>query len=208
MSSGAYDLIERAERFSSPVEALSDVVMAAAATSRLGRKRSAPLTAAEAAPLMLETARLGKVACVFGRESRGLTNEEIKLCTHTMIIPTYAEFASMNLAQSCAVVCYEMFKIASKPVGFQLRQGQPASVGELEGMFAHIETALAKTGFLQPWNHAEMMRDLRRIFQRASPDEREVRIIRGVFRKMVNRIRILEDRPAETERAPGAGTES
>jgi tRNA (cytidine32/uridine32-2'-O)-methyltransferase len=204
MSSGAYDLIERAGRFSSPVDALADVVMAVAASSRLGRKRSGPLTVSEAAPVMLDAAMKGKVACVFGRESRGLTNEEIKLCTHSMIVPTNADFASMNLAQSCAVVCYELFKIACRPVGFQLRQGRPASVAEREGMLAHIETTLVKSGFLQPSNHPEMMRDIRRIFNNGSLDERDVRIVRGVFRKTCNRIRILEDRLAEMERAVGA----
>jgi TrmH family RNA methyltransferase len=197
MSSGAYDVIEKAGRYSDLSRALSDVVMAVAASSRLGRKRAAPLTAAEAAPAILNSALKGKVACVFGRESRGLTNEEIKLCTHAMIVPTNAEFASMNIAQSCAVVFYEMFKIACRPINFQLRPGRPASVEELEGMFSHIESALEKVGFLRPWNHSEMMRDVRRILNAASLDERDVRMVRGMFRKIVNKVRTLENRSCE-----------
>jgi len=51
-----------------------------------------------------------KIAILFGKESRGLTNEEIML-THILIrIPTGEKYPTLNLAQACGIILYELFK--------------------------------------------------------------------------------------------------
>jgi RNA methyltransferase, TrmH family, group 1 len=45
-----------------------------------------------------------KVAVVFGREDRGLTNEELGLCNLHVHIPTNQEYASLNLAQAVQIM--------------------------------------------------------------------------------------------------------
>ena len=54
----------------------------------------------------------------------------------------------MNIAHAAAVTAYEIFKIASRPVGFQARKMHPASGQAREDMFQHIETVLIRAGFL------------------------------------------------------------
>ena len=186
MSSGAYEIIEQAKKLIVLSDALSDCVMAVGTSGRLGGKRSAARPAEELIPQFMEKARSGPVACLFGRESRGLTNEELKLCTHQMIIPTNVTFASLNVAHAAAIVGYEIFKIAARPVGYQALEFRPASVALKEEMYQHIESVLLRAGFLDPTNPLLMMRDLRRIFNSAQMDERDVNIIRGVFRKVGN----------------------
>ena len=46
-------------------------------------------------------------AWVFGPESRGLSTDEIGLCTHRVTLPTLAAQPSLNLAQAVAVCAYE-----------------------------------------------------------------------------------------------------
>ena len=142
----------------------------------------------------MERARVGPVACVFGREARGLTNEEIKLCTHHMVVPTDADFASMNIAHACAITAYEIFKRACRPRGVQIRTFQPASVEEREAMFQHIQTVLTRAGFLEKTGPLRMMRDIRRILNSAQIDNRDAKIIRGIFRKMGNMVRIEDEK--------------
>lgn len=190
MASGAYDIIANAGVFDHLTEALANSVMAVATSARLGGKRTTAKTPPEIAPQIMLTAKSAEVSIVFGRESRGLTNEEIKLCDHHMIIPTDADFASMNLAQSVAVICYELFKMASQPVGFQALSFHPAPIESRELMFKHIEKSLSRVGFLPRKNPLRMMRDVRRILNSATIDERDVRIIRGVFRKIDNALRM------------------
>ncbi len=189
-ASGAYEIVQAAKRVRDLAAALGDSVMAVATSGRLGSKRTTGQTPVELAPEMLETAKYGRVSCVFGRESRGLTNEEMKLCTHHLIIPTSDCFASMNLAHAVAVIGYELFTLASRPAGFQARGSMPATVEELEGMYTHIEEILTRAHFLDADDPLRMMRDVRRILNRARMDSRDVKIIRGIFRKMWNMVRL------------------
>ena len=184
MASGAYDIVEQASRVNNLQEALQDCLMAVGTSARLGVKRIGARKPDLLIPELMERAQEGQTAIVFGRESRGLSNEEIKLCTHHMVIPTDAEFASMNIAHACVVTAYEIFKHACRPQGIQLRKYQPAAVEEREAMFEHIESVLVRAAFLEESNPLRMMRDIRRILNSAHMDDRDVRIIRGIFRKM------------------------
>lgn len=190
MSSGAYDVVSKAQTFKHLADALASSVMAVATSARLGGKRTSAKTPSEITPEIMAKARDGEVSIVFGRESRGLTNEEIKLCDQHAIIPTDADFASMNLAQAVAIMCYEIFKVACQPVGFKAISFRPAHIESREQMFTHIEQVLVQTGFLPTNNSLRMMRDIRRILNSASMDERDVRIIRGIFRKLDNSARL------------------
>ena len=192
-SSGAYEIVEHAQRTESLAEALSDTVMAVGTSGRLGGKRITAQTPEELIPVLMNHALEGPVACVFGRESRGLTNEELKLCTHHIIIPTDAEFASMNVAHAAGVIAYEMFQIACRPVNFQAKRTAPASVQAREDMYEHIQGVLIRAGFLDAANPLRMMRDVRRILNSATMDERDVKIVRGIFRRIDNMMRLADE---------------
>jgi TrmH family RNA methyltransferase len=192
MSSGAYEIVETARRGESLHEALAESLMAVGTSARLGGKRVTALPPEKLIPMVMERAALEPVSIVFGRESRGLTNEELKLCTHHMIIPTHSEFASMNVANAAAVVSYEVFKIACRPIGFQARRFRPASVQSREQMYGHIEKVLIRAGFLDASNPLLMMRDIRRILNSAEMDDRDITIVRGMFRKIDNMITLAD----------------
>ena len=49
-----------------------------------------------------------KVALIFGREDRGLTNEELGLCNMHVHIPTHPEYTSLNLSQAVQLIAYEI----------------------------------------------------------------------------------------------------
>lgn len=199
MSSGAYDIVERARFCVNLEEALADAAMAVGTSARLGSKRVTAQLPNEIVPELMEKAFLGPVAFVFGRESRGLTNEELKLCTHHMIIPTNAEFASMNVAHAATVVAYEVFQRASVPVHFQAVKRRPAAVKGREDMYEHVQAVLLRAGFLSASNPLRMMRDVRRILNSADMDDRDVKIVRGIFRKISNMMRIADERAASSQ---------
>lgn len=203
MASGAYDIVERAILLDEPPQALKGTIMAVGTSARVGGKRLYARTPDLVIPELMEKAASGPVAVVFGRESRGLTNEELKLCTHHMIVPTDAEFASMNVAQAVAVTAYEIFKIASRPVGFQAKKLRPASTEVREEMYRHVEQVLVKAGFLEASNPLRMMRDIRRILNSADMDDRDAKIIRGLFRKIGNAVRIQREKDADALDDPG-----
>lgn len=51
-----------------------------------------------------------KIGIVLGRESSGLTNEEVKLCDTITIIPTDRRYPTMNVSHALSIVLYELFK--------------------------------------------------------------------------------------------------
>lgn len=207
-ASGAYEIVEQARSVTEMAQALDSTVMAVGTSGRLGRKRVTALTPEEVVPDLMEAALSGPVACVFGRESRGLTNDEFKLCTHHMIIPTNAQFASMNLAHAVAVTGYEIFRRVCRPMGFRAQRFQPASNARREEMYAHIETVLVRAGFLDRANPLRMMRDIRRILNSARLDDRDVTIVRGIFRKMDTMIRLADEKIRRLEESGGINSEA
>jgi len=53
-----------------------------------------------------------EVSILFGREDRGLTNEELQLANKHLIIPAHPDYPVLNIAMSTQVVCYELYQAA------------------------------------------------------------------------------------------------
>ena len=71
---------------------------------------------------------------------------------------------------------------SSSVIGFQ---GEQANSEQIEGMFAHLESALVKIDFLDPDNPKKLMPRLRRLFSRASLETEEVNILRGIANQIL-----------------------
>jgi tRNA (cytidine32/uridine32-2'-O)-methyltransferase len=126
------------------------------------------------------------VALVFGREISGLSNEELHLCHYHVHIPVNPDYTSLNLAAAVMVLCYELRKAALQagPVlaASALDWDQlPATVAELDRYLAHLEQVLIQIEFLDPNNPRQLLRRLRRLYQRIQPDRMEVNILRGIL---------------------------
>ena len=184
MSAGSEDILEQARVFPSLGEALADIQVAAGCTARKGQGRT-PLLDPQG--LRAYAARYGpetRLGIVFGREDRGLTNEELDLCNLVVTVPTAPEHRSLNLAQAVLLVCYELRgRFAESDVQMPA-QGSPATSEELEGLYRHGREVLLRVGFLDPQNPDRILRVLRRLLGRAGPDSREVTILRGILRQM------------------------
>ncbi|UTW47454.1 RNA methyltransferase [Bacterioplanoides sp. SCSIO 12839] len=133
-----------------------------------------------------------QIALVFGRESSGLTNEELHLCHAHVHIPTDENFSSLNVSQAVQVMCYEM-RLASEVDKQSADEAQAwgvdwdhelASHAELNGMLQHMEQTMVDIGFLDPNTPKQTMARLRRLYQRAGVDKMEINIMRGMFSAM------------------------
>jgi len=96
------------------------------------------------------------VAIVFGREDRGLTNEELHQCHYHVHIPADEEYPVLNLAMAVQVICYEirMMQLTSEgklptELSWQQEWDLPlATADDMEKLFQHFEQAMIETGFL------------------------------------------------------------
>ncbi|WP_257388017.1 RNA methyltransferase, partial [Tahibacter caeni] len=134
-------------------------------------------------PVREAAAAGGEIAIVFGNERTGLENEELALCHGAVHIPTAADYGSLNLAQAVQVLAYELrIGFLDNPAApAPLRSDPPASAGEMEGFFAHLATTLDDIDFHKGRSPTTIMLRLRKLFLRARPDARELRVLRGIL---------------------------
>ena len=117
----------------------------------------------------------GKVAILFGRENRGLSNEEVRRCDMICTIPASPSYPILNISHAVGIVCYELADI---PRGtYRL-----AERGEMECLYEHLDH------FLDNVEHPEFKRRntllmARRILGRTRLTTREVSTIHGILRR-------------------------
>lgn len=189
-------------------EAVADCVWVVGTTARArtaGRNYVRPRQGA--ADVVRKTVE-GPVAIVFGREDRGLSNEALDLCHAVVIIPT-SEYSSLNLAQACVVVAYEVFLAADAAPG-ELPRGRratrPPTQAELEVTYRGLRQGLDAIDFFKARKPAAVMRTLRTVIARAEPDLREAKLLAALGFEVdhyIDRLRAARD-PDGVEGGPRA----
>lgn len=192
MAAGADDVLEAAVRFDSLQEAIGDCTLVLGATARLRGVALEELNPRVAARRALDAVAEGRaVALVFGNEQSGLSNDEIQLCHAAVHIPSDPSYSSLNLSQAVQVVAYELRMAMLE--GVPARQGNadlPSTAAELEGFFDHLATTLYDIDFHKGRSDRTIMQRLRRFFLRAAPDQRELRVLRGILADVQRAARI------------------
>ena len=179
MATNAVDVLSAAQLHPDLASAIGDCVAAFALSARPREWSTQVLDARSAAARAAEME--GPVAFVFGNEQAGLTNEEMLACQYLVHIPANPEFSSLNLAQAVQVVCYELFGVFHKR-SFDFRKEKPATVADLEGLYAHLEKAATDSKFFDPNSGSKLRTRWRRLFSRVPDLEREeVNILRGLL---------------------------
>lgn len=122
------------------------------------------------------------VAVVFGRENSGLSNDELQLCQYHVCIPANPEYSSLNLAMAVQTICYEirMAWLTQQPEVTEIEQQYPSSA-QMTGFFDHLERTLNDIGFIVKAHPGQVMNKLRRLYNRARPEEVELNILRGIL---------------------------
>ena len=188
MATSAKHILEKAEVFSGQEEALGGFRWIAGTSARKGRNRGPFISPREICPEVIGHARSIPVAILFGPEDRGLTNKELAPCQALISLPTYPDLASVNLAQAVMILCYELHLAAlAQQTGGTSAPGPVPKLAEfqkVERMYAHLENLLLRIGFLDPKNPKRIMFTMRRVFGRAGLSDREVAILRGIFRQL------------------------
>ena len=186
LASGAEDILERAEEFPTLREAVSGMGCVVGMTSRGGKERDPDLTPEAMAKKLIPLSQKNWIGLVFGSEKEGLTNEELSLCHLSARIPSMESFPSLNLAQAVMVVSYVLFRFSTE---IPEKQRRLAPAEEVERMLEHMEKTLLRIGFLDSKNPQRIMRVLRKLFGRSQMDEREVKILEGIWSQMDHQLR-------------------
>lgn len=182
MAVHAVDILEQAVIVEDLRTALSGCERVLGTTGRPRSVSDPFLVPPSGAEWLLTSTSDSEVACVFGPEDRGLSNQELAMCHRFVQIPTADAYTSLNLAQAVAVCAYELFMYGgSAPAPVQ--PVQPTS-DELEGFYEHLEKTLLHIGYLQDHTAARKLEKFRRLLNRAQPSAEEVALLRGILRQV------------------------
>jgi tRNA (cytidine32/uridine32-2'-O)-methyltransferase len=152
------------------------------------RERRIPwplLDARQCAGRIAQTSSREQVAVLFGREDRGLTNEELQVCNLHLNIPTSQAYSSLNLAMAVQIVAYELRMQLASPeapaIEYEYWDASFASRDNMERFYTHLEETLIDIEFLDMAAPRQLMSRLRRLYSRVRLDEMELNILRGIL---------------------------
>lgn len=181
-AAGAEDVLARAVLVPDLDAALSECRYVLGTSARPRHIEWPMLDPAEAGARLVAEAQQGPVALLFGQERSGLSNAELDRCHALVQIPANPAYPSLNLAAAVQILAYEIRRaMGSPPAAPPQSEFLPASASEMEHFYRHLETVLVEAGFLDPANPRLLMRRLRRLFNRARPDQNEMSILRGIL---------------------------
>ena len=174
-----YDVLKQAKKVKTLKQGLRnlDIVIgtsAIAATSKSNLARI-PVTPVELAQRM--GAFKGNVGILFGRESSGLSNEEVEACDFIVTIPASRKYNVLNIASAASIIFYELFRTGTA------RRG-PVLASKTVKMRLLMEfSRLANLSDVQRHKRRLVQRSFRNTISRSFMTQREASLLLGVFRR-------------------------
>ena len=185
LAAGADAVLEHAGVHAELVDGLVGCSFALGLSARRRGVTLPELSPREAAQQALAAAARGEqVALLFGNERSGLENEELARCHAMVRIPSVDDFSSLNLAQAVQVMAYELRTAMlgdALPAPPPEPHEPPADATQMEQFYRHLAQALDDIEFHKGREPTTIMLRLRKLFQRAQPDERELRVLHGIL---------------------------
>ena len=129
-------------------------------------------------PKELEGRIGGRVGVVFGRESTGLKNEELKKCDLVVNIPANPAYPVLNISHACAIILYELYEKHAKR--------NIAGEKEKKAVFLLLDRIIEKMGKRNKKKEINMKIVMKRIISRAGLTKKEVFTIAGFLRNIMN----------------------
>ena len=194
MAAGGKSIIETAQVFDSLAEAAHDISFMVAATAR---KRDMPIRASEPRAIvdeLVQKAKKGRVALLFGPEASGLDNNEVVLADVAVSAALNPDYPSLNLAQAVLLLAWEWRVAALSDLGSASKSDDfdenLAPIKERDYFFQRLENALDDSGFFSSADMAPAVkRNIRALINRAAPSRQEISTLHGIVQALTSQRR-------------------
>ncbi len=180
--------LKRAKKFSSLIDAISDCQKVIATCGRL-EKGEIPLHSSnEILNWLSDKSNKGPIGLIFGREDRGLSNEELLLANKVLTLSSEPTYPSLNLSHAVAIVLHELKSFQDKDLkSISLKENNAtnelAFPIQVEDCLKDAEVLLLEVGFLLEHTAKSRMQKIRGLLKRAEVKSNEVALIRGMIRQ-------------------------
>ena len=185
LAAGADDVLAQAGVHTGLIDSLAGCSLVLGLSARRRGVTLPEISPREAAQQALAAAARGEqVALLFGNERTGLENEELARCHAMVRIPSVDDFSSLNLSQAVQVMAYELrlAMLGEVPVPAPVPTAEPpADAARMEQFYQHLAQTLEDIEFHKGRAPTTIMLRLRKLYQRAQPSERELRVLHGIL---------------------------
>ena len=120
-----------------------------------------------------------EISIIFGKEDRGLTNDELELANKLIEIPANPEYPVLNIAMSTQIICYEILKASSNLENKEWRDYPEVNSEQLQMLIDHFIDTAVDIDVIDPDNPKKIISRIKRMFTRLQPDEMEASFMRG-----------------------------
>ncbi|HYQ47498.1 MAG TPA: RNA methyltransferase [Thermodesulfovibrionales bacterium] len=212
LACNSLDVLRAAETYPDVKSAVRDKSVVIGTSRRTGKRRGVILPIQQGAERIIAFAKRATVAILFGREDRGLLNDEVNECGMLLTIPTSKEHRSLNLAQAVLIVAYELLKAGyaekaksgelktkhkiRKPVPRNMESGEFGTVmvghGEISALYDRMTDTLKLLEYIPRGDRnleAKIMQNLRHFIARAGLTEWELNMLHGILTRIEQKVK-------------------
>ena len=180
LAGNATDILENATLYSSIQDAIKNSTFVYATSARDRSIQWPILNAEQASTEIVEQANSEKeISIIFGKEDRGLTNDELELANKLIEIPANPEYPVLNIAMSVQLILYEIFKASSNDRPREWRDYPEVNSEQLQRLIKHFIDTAIEIDVIDPKNPKKILSRIKRMFTRLQPDEMEASFMRG-----------------------------
>ena len=183
LAANASDLIDTVQVVNSLEEALVGCNLVIGTSSRDRKVPWPNESIISASPkIIAEADKDNTVAILFGREDRGLTNDELQRCNLHVHIPANEDYPVLNVAMSVQVVCYQL--LIDQTLESEIKNNQHwdvplAEANHINRLIEHFTDVAEKLEVFNKGNPRQIGARIKRLFTRVGLDEMEVKCMSG-----------------------------
>jgi len=182
----AREIVSNRQEYDSLAEFLKikEIDFAVGTTGNAGGSYNLPRIAVTPDNLAQSLNVKGDIALILGREGDGLTNKELELCDVLVSIPTHDAYPVLNVTHAAAIIFYELFKTEKT---YPVEDLDEASLTEKQVLIECMNDVLDHLDYpAHKKKNASTV--FRRVLGRAFISGREAHTLRGMFRRIKERV--------------------
>ena len=177
--------LENASIYPNLLEAIKDCIRVVATCGRIDHGEIPLHSSEEALQWILSTTPNKSLAIVFGREDKGLTNDELQMAQKVITLPTSVKYPSLNLSHAVAIILHQLNSYrGSKNYNQKKFNHDPASTKEINACLEDAKDLLLEIGFLYNHTSKARMGKIKGLIQRAESRSEDISMIRGIIRQI------------------------
>ena len=177
--------IDNCKIFNSIAEAIFDCNLVLATCGRIDLSNDIECESPEEISKWISSfVEINNLGILFGREDRGLSNNELLFAHKIFNIKTSQNYPSLNLSHAVSIILYELNKSSTNNLKKDLQVFNLASSRQIYDFLNEIEEMLIKTGYLLEHTAFSKISKFKKYILKAKTSSYEINILRGIVHQI------------------------